>query len=446
MKRFPAGLYATATAFLPLVLVLNLYCAAAGAAPAIQHWETAHGARVYFVPAPELPIVDVELVFDGGSARDGAKGGISQLTNTLLDDGAGDLDADELAERFEDIGAQFSTDAQRDMATVSLRSLSDEATLKTALDTLVVVLKSPTFPEDGLNRERNRMLTALRGEQQSPEAIAEKAFFKAVYGDHPYANEVLGTPESLATLTRADVVSFYRRYYVARNAVIAIVGDLDRARAESTADRLAAALDTGARAPTLPPVPRLESAKTVHIDHPSTQTHVLIGQPGMKRGDPDYFALYVGNHVLGGSGLVSRISDEIREKRGLAYSAYSYFFPMHVAGPFMMGLQTRTEKTSEAIALLQKTLRKYIDEGPTAEELKASKQNITGGFPLRLDSNAKIIGNLAVIGFYGLPLDYLDTFNRHVEAVSVKDIRDAFRRRIDPDDLVTVTVGSGTTN
>ena len=166
----------------------------------------------------------------------------------------------------------------------------------------------------------------------------------------------------------------------------------------------------------------------------------------MKRGDPDYFALYVGNHVLGGSGLVSRISDEIREKRGLAYSAYSYFFPMHVAGPFMMGLQTRTEKTSEAIALLQKTLRKYIDEGPTAEELKASKQNITGGFPLRLDSNAKIIGNLAVIGFYGLPLDYLDTFNRHVEAVSVKDIRDAFRRRIDPDDLVTVTVGSGTTN
>jgi len=446
MKRSPAGLSATATAFLPLVLVLNLYCTAAGAAPAIQHWETAHGARVYFVPAPELPIVDVQLVFDGGSARDGAKGGISQLTNTLLDDGAGDLDADELAERFEDIGAQFSTDAQRDMATVSLRSLGDEATLNTALDTLVTVLKSPTFPEDGLNRERNRMLTALRGEQQSPEAIAEKAFFKAVYGDHPYANEVLGTPESLATLTRADVVSFYRRYYVARNAVIAIVGDLDRAHAESTADRLAAALETGAPAPTLPPVPRLKSAKTLHIDHPSTQTHVLIGQPGMKRGDPDYFALYVGNHVLGGSGLVSRISDEIREKRGLAYSAYSYFFPMHEAGPFMMGLQTRTEKTEEAIVLLRKTLQKYIDEGPTAAELKASKQNITGGFPLRLDSNAKIIGNLAVIGFYGLPLDYLDTFNRHVEAVSVKDIRDAFRRRIDPDDLVTVTVGSGTTN
>ena len=444
MKRTPLGPAVTATGF--LFLILTLHGAVAKAAPVIQHWETPQGARVYFVPAPELPIVDVEVVFDGGSARDGAKGGVSQLTNTLLDDGAGTLDANALAERFDDIGAQFSTDAQRDMATVSLRSLSDDKTLQTALDTLAIVLRSPTFPEDALKRERNRMLTALRAEQQSPEAIAEKAFFKAVYGEHPYANEVLGTPASLAALTRSDIVSFYGRFYVARNAVIAIVGDLDRARAESAADQLAAALETGTPAPPLPAVPRLEAANVIHIDHPSTQTHVLIGQPGMKRDDPDYFALYVGNHVLGGSGLVSRISDEIREKRGLAYSAYSYFFPMHVAGPFMMGLQTRNEKTDEAIALLRKTLQTYIDEGPTAAELKASKQNITGGFPLRLDSNAKIIGNLAVIGFYGLPLDYLDEFNRRVEAVTVQDIRDAFRRRIDPDDLVTVTVGSGTTN
>ena len=444
MKRTPLGPAVTATGF--LFLILTLHGAVAKAAPVIQHWETPQGARVYFVPAPELPIVDVEVVFDGGSARDGAKGGVSQLTNTLLDDGAGTLDANALAERFDDIGAQFSTDAQRDMATVSLRSLSDDKTLQTALDTLAIVLRSPTFPEDALKRERNRMLTALRAEQQSPEAIAEKAFFKAVYGEHPYANEVLGTPASLAALTRSDIVSFYGRFYVARNAVIAIVGDLDRARAESAADQLAAALATGTPAPPLPAVPRLEAANVIHIDHPSTQTHVLIGQPGMKRDDPDYFALYVGNHVLGGSGLVSRISDEIREKRGLAYSAYSYFFPMHVAGPFMMGLQTRNEKTDEAIALLRKTLQTYIDEGPTAAELKASKQNITGGFPLRLDSNAKIIGNLAVIGFYGLPLDYLDEFNRRVEAVTVQDIRDAFRRRIDPDDLVTVTVGSGTTN
>jgi zinc protease len=191
-----------------------------------------------------------------------------------------------------------------------------------------------------------------------------------------------------------------------------------------------------------PPAAADAAAHTVRIDYPTTQTHVLIGQPGISRDDPDYFPLYVGNHVLGGSGLVSRISEEIREKRGLSYSAYSYFTPMRQRGPFTIGLQTRNDQVEQALQVARDTLQKFIEEGPTARELEESKQNITGGFPLRLSSNKKIVGMLAMIGFYQLPIDYLDTFTTRVEAVTLEDIRDAFSRRIQPGNMVTVLVGS----
>ena len=285
------------------------------------------------------------------------------------------------------------------------------------------------------------MLIALQGEQQSPESIAEKAFYKALYGKHPYASPVLGTEESVKALARNDVVAFHKKYYVAHNAVVALVGALDRSEAEKLVNELVKGLPDGETPPPLPDVVPLKKSQDIHVDYPSTQTHVLIGQPGMTRDDPDYFVLYVGNHILGGSGLVSRISDEVREKRGLSYSAYSYFFPMRDEGPYILGLQTRNEKTGEAIQVMRETLQKFIDEGPTEKELKASKQNITGGFPLRISSNSKIVNNLSAIGFYNLPLDYLDNFNSKIEAVTVDQIRNTFKRRVHPDKLVTVTVG-----
>lgn len=412
------------------------------AALQIEHWETTNGARVYFVPAMELPMLDIQLVFDAGSARDGGRPGVARLTSLLLDDGAGGLDADAVAESFENAGAQFSTDSLRDMGTISLRSLSDRDHLEPALDTLALVLRAPAFPSDALERERNRMLTALQSQEQSPEDIASNAFFQAIYGDHPYASNPLGDPASLQSLERGDIEDFYRTYYVARNAVIALVGAVERADAERIAQRLADGLAPGDRALPLPAVTPLAAAKTVHIDYPSSQTHVLAGMAGMTRDDPDYFALYVGNHILGGSGLVSRISGEVREKHGLAYSAYSYFAPMRVAGPYTLGLQTRSDQAARALEILDRTLADFIDSGPTPEELTASKKNITGGFPLRIASNSGIVGNLAMIGFYGLPLDYLDRFNERVEEVTLAQIRDAFKRRVPRDKMATVTVGN----
>jgi len=424
-----------------VLLSLLLVSTISVAGPKIEHWQTKNGARVFYVNAPQLPIVDLRMVFDAGSARDADKPGLASLTSSLLDEGTGALNADQVAEQFESIGARFGSSSLRDMAVTSIRSLNDKAILDKGIDLFSKVLAAPTFPEKSFQRNRKAMIVGLKVASKRPNSIASKAYYKQVFADHPYAIDSSGTEASLTTMTREDVTGFHKRYYVAKNAVIAIVGAVSRSQAESLAERVTSGLATGEAAPKLAKVSSLTAAVSKRIKHQSQQTHILVGQPGVHRGDPDYMTLYVGNHILGGSGLVSRLSDKVREQRGLAYSVYSYFSPMRENGPFTMGMQTKNSQADEALGLLNQVLKEYVNNGPTEDELKRSKQNITGGFALRVDSNKKIIEYIAMIGFYGLPLDYLDTFNDRVEAVTVEKIKDAFKRRIHPDKLVTVTVG-----
>lgn len=418
-----------------------LFCSTAFAIPTIQHWQTDNGVRVYFVPAPDLPMVDIEVVFDAGSVRDGDKSGIAMLTNNLLSEGAGGYSADKIAETYESLGAEIGFSVDRDMATISLRSLTDVQLLQPALKMLALLLVQPDFDEASLERIRQQKLVYLKYQQQSPSAIIQKAFYRDVFGTHPMANSSDGTLNSVAAINRDDVKAFHTRYYVAKNAIVAIVGALDRKGAEELTKTIVAELPTGELPSTLPPVAALSKAHKRHIDHPSTQTHILMGQPGMARGDPDYFSLYVGNYILGGSGLVSNLAEEVREKRGLAYSVYSHFFPQRVAGPFMASLETRNEQTAQALKVMQEVLRDFIEKGPDQSKLKKAKQGITGGFPLRISENSDIIGYLSLIAFYGLPLDYLHNFNKKVEAVTLEMIKDAFKRRLDLDKFVIVTVG-----
>lgn len=418
-----------------------LFSATLAANPVIEHWTTQNGARVYYVKAPQIPMVDIRIVFDAGAARDDKAPGLAIMTNGLLAEGAGDLNADEIAERFESIGAQFGNGAYRDMATLSLRTLSEKKVFDKAVATLAKILLQPNFPKDALERERSRLLTSLKQQEQSPDAITGKAFYKAIYKGHPYSHMPDGTASGVKGLDVKKLRAFYKRYYVGRNAVLAIVGDLDRQDAERLAENLVGKLPAGKPAPKLPVVHTLKAAKEVRIEFPSTQTHILVGQPGMKRNDPDYFPLYVGNHMLGGSGLVARLSNEIREKRGLAYSTYSYFMPMREDGPYIIGVQTRNKSAEESLKVLRETVANFVKNGPTPQELVASKKNITGGFPLRISSNKKIIDYIAMIGFYQLPLNYLDTFNARVQAVTIDDIKKAFQKRVHPDKMVTVMVG-----
>ncbi|NEX19260.1 insulinase family protein [Thiorhodococcus mannitoliphagus] len=424
-----------------LAPLLFLAADAATATPQIQTWETTNGARVLFVAAPEIPMVDVRVVFAAGSARDGDRAGLASMTASMLDEGAGDWDANALADRLDFVGASLSAGVDRDMTSVSLRSLTRADALDVAVETMAAVLAKPTFDADALERVRQNRLVALRQQEESPQQIGRKALFHAVYQGHPYASDPAGTAESISALSRAELQAFHERYYVAANAVVAIVGDLDRAAAEALAERIISGLPKGEAAATLPQVSDLASGTLKTITFPSSQTTVMAGQPGTKRGDPDYFTLYVGNHILGGSGLVSILMDEIREKRGLSYSTYSYFMPLAEPGPFIMGLQTRNDQAEQARQVMLNTLERFIAEGPTEAELTAAKKNITGGFPLKIASNGDIVQYLAVIGFYGLPLDYLDRFPGRIESVTVEQIRDAFARRVHPNRLAIVTVG-----
>jgi len=303
------------------------------------------------------------------------------------------------------------------------------------------VVSSPDFSEKAFERKRKQILVGIQQKQQSPGAIARDAFHAAVYGKHPYAFPNEGSVETMQSLELSDVRSFYQSHYVARNAIVIIVGDINKHHAKKLVESLTESLKVGEKVPSIPEVSTLAAAEQININHPSKQMHVLLGQPGVKRGDPDYFPLYVGNHILGGSGLVSQLFKEVREKRALSYSAYSYFSPRREKGPFLAGLQTKADQAEKALTVLQKTIETFTEQGPTEAELEAAKKNITGGFPLRLDSNSKILGYIGMIGFYGLPLGYLETFNDRVGAVTVEQIKSAFQRRLQTDKFITVMVG-----
>lgn len=424
-----------------LALFLTGFWLTAAATPQIQNFTTTKGGRVYFVPTAGLPLIDIRMVFDAGSARDGAKFGLASLTSSMLENGAGSWDADTIAQRLENVGALLGTGVSRDSAYLSLRSLTYPDKLEPALETAIEVLAHPRFEQKDFEREKNRTLLGIKQLGEDPGEIAEIAFMKALYGDHPYAHPSEGLKETVESLTRDDLAAFHQKTYTIKNGILVIVGDLQRPQAEAIADKLFAALPEGEAQPALPePTPKT-TAETVKTPFPSEQTHVFSGQLGMKVNDPDYFPLYIGNHILGGSGLVSRIMEEVREKRGFAYSAYSYFQPLRVAGPYQIGLQTKNSQTEEALKVANQTVRDFIQNGPTDQEIDAARKNIIGGFVLRLDSNQKLAGEVANIAFYNRPLDYLDTFTQKVQAVTREDIKRAFKARINPDQMQTVLVG-----
>ncbi len=408
----------------------------------IQNWTTPQGARVYFVENHELPMLDISVDFDAGSARDSREqSGLASLTRHVMALGAGNYEERDIAEKMADVGANLGGRLDADRAGFQVRTLSGKAERTQAVDLLAAILSAPRFDAGILEREKARVIAGLQESETRPEYIGGKAFQAAIYGDHPYALNEGGELETVAKLSRSDLIAFHRSYYRARNMAIALMGDISRAEAEKLAEKLAGSLPPGEAPAAIPPVTVKQQGKRQVIPHPATQSHLFMGLPGLKREDPDYFPLYVGNYVLGGGGFDSRLTKAIRDKKGLAYSVYSYFMPMREQGPFQIGLQTRRETTDDAVKSARAELEHYLKEGPSEAELAQAKNNLVGGFPMRIDSNKKILEYLAVIGFYRLPLNWLDTYIPQVEAVSRDDIRRAFRARVSPETMSTVIVG-----
>ncbi len=408
----------------------------------IQQWQTSTGAEVYFVEDHDLPIVDISVNFAAGSAHDPAeKSGVAGITRHLMTLGAAGMSDEVIANKMADIGAILSGELDADRAAFKLRTLSSEREQAQALDVFTKVLQKPDFPEAVLNREKARIISGLQESATQPESISNKAFMAALYGKHPYSLDESGEVESVSKIKREDLQDFYGKYYGAKGAVIAMMGDLTREQANNIAENIISGMPNTAGVIPIPAVELPTKPSEQRIAHPASQSHILLGYPGIKRGDPDSFPLYVGNYILGGGGFVSRLTEEVREKRGLVYSVYSYFMPMAELGPFQIGLQTKKDQADAALKLVRETLNKFLKDGVTESELKAAKANIIGGFPMRIDSNSKILDYLAMIGFYKLPLNYLDEYNSNVAKVTTAQIKEAFNRRIKPEDFVTVIVG-----
>lgn len=423
-----------------LFLSLCLFSQAVLAQLPIETWKTPNGVEVWFVSARHLPMVDIRLSFDAGSARDAELPGLALLTNGMMVEGTGSLDGLQVAEQVAQSGAILSQRATRDQSIFSLRSLSGEAYLAPVVDLLAQLLAKPAFPQKALERDSSSLLLNLEQRKTQIEAKWQEQMYQSLYHDHPYASPLEGTEESLNSIKRGDLQAFHQRYFVGNNAVLAVVGDLSLAQAKALAIRLTGALPSGAAAPALPAVPEPKS-KTLRLEFDSTQSHLLLAQTVMARNDPDYYALYLGNHILGGSGFSSRLVKRIRQQAGLSYSVYSYFLPMRAAGPFMLALQTRNDQAAQAMALLRQELQDFIDQGPSDEELEHAKSNIRGGFARRVATNAQIISYLGLMGVYGLPKDYLDQYVARIEQVTAEQIRQAFQRRVDPDQMLDLIIG-----
>ena len=433
------------------LLAASLLCAAglAGAAIPLQHWTQASGAQVYLVESPAIPMVDVQIDFDAGGRRDPAaqaglasvtagqsgKGVLARGTDTALDENA-------VSEAWADLGASFGGSAGSDRMSFSLRSLTYPDLLPKAAHLAARQLGEPAFDAQVWQRDRERIGASLKEANTRPATIAGRAFAQAVYGGHPYGQEM--TEQTLSAISVADMRKLYADAILPCRAKVSIVGAVTRAQADALVQTLLSRLPPTActALPAVPEVPALASAQERAVPFDAAQAQVLIGQPGYKRDDPDFFALTVGNYILGGGGFVSRLTNEVREKRGLTYSVYSYFSPGLHAGAFTIGLQTKASQAQEAIAVARETLARFVAEGPTADELKAAKDNLIGGFALRIDSNRKLLDNVANIAWNNLPLDYLDTWTQRVAAVSVADIRAAFARKLQPERQVTVVVGA----
>jgi zinc protease len=407
----------------------------------IQHWKTKNGARVYFVEAHELPMLDLRFIFDAGAARDGQQFGLANTVNNMLDEGTATRDTSAIAAAFEQVGANFSSSSHRDMALAQLRVLSDKAYRDPALDVFADVVAHPQFPEESLVRIRQGSEVGLQQQEQSPAVLASRQFYKLLYGDHPYAEPPTGIKRTLERITQKDLRDFHQKYYVAKNLTVAIVGDLTRAEAEEVAEKATQGLAEGKPAEKLPKVASLKKAIRFHQEFPSTQAHIYIGQPGIRYGDEDFYALDVGNEILGGGGFSSRLMKVLRQEKGMTYGVYSNFTSMRERGPFSISLSTRSDQMGEAINISQKILTDFVMQGPSDQEVNDAKAAIVGSFPLAVASNASIAGYLGMIGFYELPLDYLDLYLQKIQKVGREDIKRAFQKHIDPQKLLIVTVG-----
>lgn len=413
---------------------------AEGALP-IHHWKTNNGADVFFVPTEKLPMVDIYVTFDAGSARDGKLWGLASLCGCLLEEGCDKCDAEKIAETFENVGAQFNTKITRDRFIITLRSLTLPSSLEPTVDLLAQILSTPSFPEASLEQIKNQTLMELKRNKQEPSLIAAAGLYQELYPDHGYGHLVAGLQDTVASIKRDDLTSFHKQYFVGKNAIITIVGGIHRDQAQAISERLVAKLSEGNSPDPIPKIPELRKKEPLKIAYASSQTHMLMGQAFDFKDESEYYAVLVGNYILGEGPLVARLFKEIRNKRGLAYTVGSNVRRMLQGGLFITQLQTKSDQSREALAELKKVFQDFTENGPNSQELEEAKRGLIGAFPLSISNNGRIADVLAEITFYHLPLNYLNEYIPSIQAVTKENIQTAFKTHLNPDKMSLILVG-----
>lgn len=432
MKNLLAGILATSAFLVGLT---------ANGASQVETWTTKEGADVYFLHAPEIPIVDMIVSIDAGGLREGQQYGLANMTANMMTKGTQKLAEEDFLTKLDDLQSSIGASASMTGTSFSLRSLTKPTLLTPSLELFYEVLTSPAFDAKIFERERAQAIDGQKAILDNPGQIANERYYETLY-----PNTVVGATskmleQSLKILSLADLKQFRQQYYQANHAKIVFVGDISKDAAKAIAERVSEILGQGESLPALPEIQSLTTNKVVEQYFNSPQTQVIMGQPAIDRFNEDYLSLVVGNHLLGGSGLTSILMTNIREKEGLTYGIYSYFAAGIYQGPFTVSFSTKNESVEEAIEKSRAVIETFIQEGPENEALQRAKNNFLGSLVLDMNSNAKLASAILGLATYDLPLDYYETLPEKVKAITPEAIQAAFKRHVNPEEMATIIVG-----
>ena len=416
----------------------------------IEKLDSVKGAKAYLVQTKTLPMVDIEISIDAGDRYDPVgKSGLASMAAELMNYGAktskGVLTEAQIADEIADLGANLGISVGGERAVIRIRSLSRKDLRDRVVQLASVMLSSPTYEAKIIEREKQRAITSLLEAETKPESVLERRFRKSVYGNYPLGESP--SARSVGSVSASDLVRFHQQFYRGDRMIVSIVGDVSPTEASEIVEALLKQVpQSGMAIPILPQLQRSPieplSSREIQIPFDSQQAHIAMGMTAMTRNSPDYFPLIIGNYILGGGGFVSRLMSEVREKRGLAYSVFSYFAPGKDTGIFQAGLQTKSDQAALALEVMSSTMANFITSGATTSELQAAKANLINGFPLRIDNNRKLLDNVSSIAWNDLPLDTLETWTAKVDAVTLEQVSAAFQKYLAMDRMKIVVLGT----
>ena len=416
----------------------------------IEKLDSYKGAQAYLVQTKALPMVDIEVSIDAGDRYDPVgKSGVADMVAGLMNYGArgdkGLLTEAQIADEIADLGANIGLSVGGERAILRIRSLSRKDLRDRAVQLAAAMLSAPIYDPKIVEREKQRTITSLREAETKPEFVLERRFKKSVYGNYPLADSP--SVQSVGSVSANDLKQFHKQFYRGDRMIVSIVGDVDRTQAAEIVQTLLKQIpQSGQAIAKLPDLQRSPieplAQREIQIPFDSQQAHISMGMTAVARNNPDYFPLLVGNYILGGGGFVSRLMSEVREKRGLAYSVFSYFAPGKDNGIFQAGLQTKNDQAVLALDVMSTTIAQFISDGPTPAELEAAKSNLINGYPLRIDNNRKLLDNVSSIAWNDLPLDTMDVWTKQVEAVTLEQVKASFQKYLAMDRMKIVVLGA----